>query len=586
MRLFLTHLSKKDKGLLFAAIWVVLGQVLLETWIPALMSEISTMIQTEGTAFEAVLKKGISMLVLAAAAFALAFLGCYLISIIGSSLTHSIRADLFGKVIAFSLPEVSSFGTGTLITRCTTDVSNIQTFISQYIHPLLQAPVMVIVVLLRIGRANSVFMLVAAAAFVVLIILVVYIFRAAGPLVRNGSKIRDLLATKTREHVYGIRLIHSNNAQELQSAGYAGANEQMCGYDTRMKKIIAPFSPTVSALMYGLSVAIYVLGAFMIAKSGPSQKVILYSEMVEFVSYVALLLNALVNIVMVVLFIPTIGNASRRINEVLDTEVQILDGEEKIPVSEEARGTVEFKDVSFRYPGSADVSLSHVSFKVNPGETVAVIGGTGSGKTSLLNLIPRLYDATEGEVLVDGKPVRDYRLNNLRNRIGYVPQNSFLFYGPIRWNIGYGDNGKLAATMDQIVQAAQTGQADEFIREKEEGYETMIQTGGTNLSGGQRQRVTISRAICRDPEIFLFDDSFSALDFKTDARLRKALRETAAGSTVLIVGQRISTIRNADRIIVMDQGRIVGQGRHEELLEACPVYREIVESQTMEEAAV
>jgi ATP-binding cassette subfamily B protein len=353
----------------------------------------------------------------------------------------------------------------------------------------------------------------------------------------------------------------------------------------KSRKIIALFSPTMTSLLFGLSVAIYISGAVIINHTAGADKTVIYSHMIEFVSYIALLINALINMAMVILYLPAVFNAGSRINEVLKTPCSILDPEQ--PVSETGeKGTVEFKHVSFRYSESGEDALSDLNFRVGSGETLAIIGGTGSGKTTALNLIPRIYDVTEGEVLVDGVNVKQYSQKELRNRIGYVPQSNYLFFGSIGENIGYGENGRFKATLEAIVKAAEIGQADEFIRKKEGDYSYQVQSAGGNLSGGQKQRLTISRAICRDPEIYIFDDSFSALDFRTDSMLRKALKEKAAGATTIVVGQRISTVRGADQILVMDKGRIVGHGTHDELMESCEVYREIALSQMPSESEV
>ena len=578
MNIIFRYTSKKDKLLLLLSAAVILVQVFVETWIPSQMADISNLIQQPGTGFDSVRNLGLSMLGAAFTAFALAVVGMILLSIVGSNVSGQVRKALFEKEIRFSQADAVNFGTGSLINRATNDVTVVQYFISQYFQPLIQTPLTLFIVFQRMMKGYPVWTWLGAVAILVLIGLLAYMVAAALPLVGTGSNSRDRIATLSREHVIGIRVIHSCNSYEHQKAEYDGVNDELTKVMQKSKKILAVFSPTMSSLLFGLSVAIYISGAFIINRTAGAGRTAVYSDMIEFVSYIALLISALINLAMIILYFPAAYNSGRRIREVLNTRYSIVDPE--VPVSEtREKGTVEFRHVSFRYGKSGENVLSDLSFRVGSGETLAIIGGTGSGKTTVLNLIPRLYDVTEGEVLVDGVNVKEFRQNELRNRIGYVPQSNFLFGGSIGYNIGYGENGRFKASLEAIEEAAKTGQADEFIQKKEGTYAYQLQPSGSNLSGGQKQRLTISRAICRDPEIYIFDDSFSALDYKTDARLRKALKEKAAGATTIIVGQRIGVVKKADRILVMDKGRIVGQGTHDELMESCQVYREIALSQ-------
>ncbi|MCR5734552.1 MAG: ABC transporter ATP-binding protein/permease [Lachnospiraceae bacterium] len=585
MYLILKHTNGKYRLLLILALLVLLGQVLTETYIPLIMSDISTIIQTPGSGMQDVSKQVILMLILATVAFLLAVLSCYMIAVVGNEAASKIRSDLFEKVVGFSLADMAQFGTGSLITRCTNDVNDVQSFLNQSLQPLICAPLMIVAVFARISGTRKEWTFLGIAAIVVLSALLVYIIASAIPVVKISSRLRDRIATLTREHIYGMRVILSVNNQEKQEKEYAKVNNELSKVMTRVRVIMAAFSPVISALLYALSVAVYISGAFMIGRTAGNDKIAMYSDMAAFVSYIALLIGSLVNIMMIILMVPKFFNSTSRIKEVLSRKNTIEDGGEDAPPIQK-NGSIEFKNVSFNYPGSKEAAISGISFKIERGETVAIIGGTGSGKTTILNLIPRLYDVTEGEVLIDGMDVRKYRQKDLRNRLGYVPQTAFLFAGTIQENIGYGENGRFRATLEEIQKAAKTGQADEFIRKKEAGYNEKVEMGGTNFSGGQKQRLTISRAVCRDPEIYLFDDSFSALDFKTDRQLRKKLKETAADATIVIVGQRISTIQNADRILVMDRGRLIAQGTHEELLESCDVYKEIAESQKAGREAV
>ena len=578
MGIIFRHTSKKDRLLLLLSAAVILVQVCLETWIPTQMAVISNMLQQKGTSFDSVSRQGINMLLGALAAFAAAIVGTVLLTSVGSNVSGRIRRALFEKEIRFSQADVSVFGTGSLINRATNDVTIFQNFINQYFQPLIQTPLMMIIVFRRMLTTYPVWISLGAVAIVVLVVLVIYLFAATVPLIGTGSKVKDRLSTLSREHVIGIRVVHSYNSYEYQKEAYDEANEKLTNVMVRSKKILAMFSPTMTSLLFGLSVAIYISGAVIINHSAGADKTIVYSNMIEFVSYIALLINALINMALIILYLPAVFNAGGRINEVLQTPYSILDPEEPVREPDE-KGTVEFRNVSFRYGESGEDAVCDLSFRVGRGETLAIIGGTGSGKTTVLNLIPRIYDATQGEVLVDGVNVKKYTQKELRNRIGYVPQSNFLFLGSIGENIGYGENGRFKATLEAIQEAARTGQADEFIQKKEGGYSYQVQSAGSNLSGGQKQRLTISRAICRDPEIYIFDDSFSALDYRTDTRLRKALKEKAAGATTIVVGQRISVVRGADQILVMDKGRIVGRGTHGELMESCEVYREIALSQ-------
>ncbi len=584
MRLIIRFMGRKDRltALLVAA--VVVAQVLLETRIPGIMARISDRLQ-QGTMDQAAIRAaGGEMLACAGGAFAAACVISFLIAGLGSRVCCALRKGIFRKMIGFSLPEISSLGTGTLISRCTDDVLSMQSFMSQCLLSLVQAPVMLVIIFLRVSATRPAWVLIAAGAVVLMAALIAYLFAAAIPLARRGSVFRDRMITVTREHIYGIREIHAGNHFKSQKQGYDEANRNIVGFNIRSKTLLSLFAPTATMLLSGVSVAVYLSGAQTMQGLDRAQQIADFSNLVAFVSYTSLLFSALVSIVLVIITVPHMLNAQRRILEVLNRENSIPEGKGVGDAAPE-RGTVEFRNVSFRYPGSSRDALTDISFRVRPGQTLAIIGGTGAGKTTVLNLIPRLYEASGGEVLVDGIPVKEYRLEELRNRIGYVPQVNYLFRGTIAGNIGYGHNGRFEATIREIRKAAEVGQADEFIRKKEHGYDDEVVAGGTNFSGGQRQRLTISRAVCRDPEIYLFDDSFSALDFRTDAALRRALRKTTEGSSVIVVGQRIATVRNADVILVMDSGRIVDQGTHEELLARCGVYREIAESQEDRENA-
>ena len=577
MKLIFCYMRRRDKLLCLAVIGLIVVQVLLETWIPTQMSQITTMLQTGGSTYDAVLKIGLQMIMSAVGAFICACCAGFLISTIGCGCCESIRSALYKKVIGLSSADVTSFGASTLIVRCTNDVSYVQSFLEDCLQPLVQAPILLAAVFLRMSFSNSAWRGLWITAIVVLAILLLYISLASLIYVKKSGILRDKVASYSREHVYGIRVVHAFNAEKPYGDEYEAANKEMSKIFAKSRKIIASFSPVVTTLLYGMSVAVYVIGLSIITSSAPTERVQVYSDMVAYVSYMGLLITALVNIVMIILYTPMIIYADMRLFAVLGKPDGIPEGE-RTEGEAEKDGEIEFSHVSFRYPGTKEDAVRDVSFRIKKGQTAAIIGGTGSGKTTLLNLIPRLYDAGAGEVLVNGVNVKDYKLNALRDRIGYVPQTNYLFSGTVRSNIGFGDKN-CAFSDEQIAHAAKIGQAEEFISKKEGGFDAQVTTAGSNFSGGQKQRISIARAICRDPKFYIFDDSFSALDFKTDRALRRALKENAGEATVLIVGQRVSTIRNADLIIVMDKGEVVGKGRHDELMEQCSVYRELALSQ-------
>ena len=584
MKLIFRCMQKKDKIIAAVVMLFVIIQVVLETKIPVIMGDISTMLQEGNMTMASVRSKGLQMIAYALIAFAASSIVCYLVIDVSCKLCKVLRTKVFSRILDYSLSEVSSFGTGTLISRCNDDMEVVQGFMTQSLQPLIKAPILLLLVFLRLSGTQTIWIVMSVAAILLLFVLVFYMFKSIVPFISESSIVNDRMIGSVREHIYGIREIHLGNRFSSQEEEYNKLNKLNAHYNFKVKSAMCLFSPGTSMLIYALTVAIYVSGAFLIQNEEQVRQMADFSSMVSFVSYIAFIFTALINIVLVLLAIPSLLNSENRISEVLNKKNSILDGEYNGQPSK--RGTVEFEQVSFAYPGSDKYAIEDISFKINSGQTVAIIGGTGAGKTTVLNLMLRLYEAAEGEILVDGIPVRDYRLKDLRNIMGYVPQQNYLFTGTIAGNIGYGENGRFQAALEEIQKAAVVGQADSFIREKQGGYHGEVHAGGTNFSGGQRQRLTISRAICRDPEIYIFDDSFSALDFETDAKLRKALKKTTKGATVIIVAQRISSVRDADQIIVMDNGRIIDQGTHEELLTRCGVYQEIASSQNPEEKAV
>ena len=521
---------------------------------------------------------GFSLLALAAAVMT-----SWLVSKAGASLDRTLRKNVFEKTMSFSLEEIGRFGTSSLISRCTTDVTQIQNFVTGGLQLTVESAVTIVWVVVCISGARRVWTFSTVAAVLIICVTLTAVMAAVIPCIKKLHSVNDSLVEVSREHINGIRSVHACNAYDFQKERYEKINGEQIRLHLFYDRSMAAVNPVATAVLYLLSVVIYVSGAYLISAAGEREKLVLFSGMVEFISYSGMLINSFIYLIMTLSTLPGTLVSAGRIAEVLNTEPTVTDGCRAAPAhAPEKTGELEFSHVSFRYPDSKENVLTDVSFKVRKGETVAVIGATGCGKTTMLNLIPRLYDTTEGAVLVNGVDVRDCKVRELRNLIGYVPQKSFLFSGTIAGNIAYGDNGRFRATLSDIKEAAETGQAAGFISNKEGKYDAPVAQRGSNFSGGQRQRLAISRAVCRDPEIYLFDDSFSALDYRTDSLLRKSLRERAGDATMLIVAQRISTIRNADKIIVLDGGRVVGEGRHEELLASCDVYREIALSQNEE----
>ena len=581
MKICFAYMKKKDVLMFIAACVCVVLQSFLELEIPEYTGKITTMVQTGKVSLGDVMVPGALMLAYALGSLLLAILGGYLITAIGTETTARIRSDVFGKVMSFSLQEVGSFETASLITRCTNNVNMVLRFWTN--GPLLFVRAIFTLILASIKMANTdirwIF-LVGTAAIVALILLSVIILVASIRMLHMQVAFDDMNRL-VGEHMSGIRVLHAFNAYKHQRASFENTNKEMTRHSVFVNTGMSLLQPGLMLVIYSLTIAIYVMGANIMSGSPVADRPQIYSDMIEFSSYATIIMAAVVFLIRGLVLVPGMIISSKRIKELLDEPVMIVDGEGGTPVKDAP--VIRFDHVSFKYPSGSDNVIRDVSFYANKGETVAFIGNTGCGKTTLLNLIPRLYEASDGSIEIDGIDIKKYRISDLRNRIGYVPQKARLFSRSIAMNIDFGDNGSYAKSLNEIKKAAQIGQADEFIRQKPEGYETQVQQGGLNFSGGQRQRLTISRAVCRDPDIYLFDDSFSALDFKTDRELRKALKKHAAGATLLIVAQRISTIRNANRIYVVDKGSIVGEGTHDELMKTCQVYQEIAETQMMDD---
>lgn len=574
------------KGLewLYFGVFLVLVylQVILSLKIPEYMTDITDLIQNNAENMSALISPAAKMLACSVSSILSAIVSGYCLSYASSTVIMRMRKDLFSNMMAFNLSEMKKFSTSSLITRCTNDMDQVKLFVSLGVQALVQCPLTVIIAITKM-KGNAVWMTAAGVTAALITLITIILFLLSLNKTKKVQKLIDSINRLTKEHLTGMRVVHAYNGYAFQQEQFKNTNDTLTKTSVTANRFTGAISPFFNISLNGLTLVIYILGSYMIlAIDNVTEKQQTFSDMVVFSSYALQAFSAFAMIIIVITALPRLIISLRRIVEVIDTEVEIKDG----PAAAGANGktgTIEFRNVSFTYPDANEKALSDISFTVEQGQTLAVIGSTGSGKTTLMNLIPRFYDVTEGCIFVNGRNIKDYNLWALRDMIGYVPQKSFLFAGTISSNINYGHKGGLENTISEIQKAAEIGQSKDFIEKKLGKYEAKVEEGGSNFSGGQRQRLTISRAVCRDPEFYLFDDSFSALDFKTDSVLRKKLRENAKDATQIIVGQRIGSIMNADIILVLDKGRIVGKGKHEELLESCQVYREIALSQLMSE---
>ena len=502
---------------------------------------------------------------------------------IAAALSFRLRAQVFDRVESFSMQEINRFSTASLITRTTNDITQVQMVVSMGLQVVIKAPILAVWAVIKITSTNWQWSAVTAAAVVLMVALMLFILLAVFPKFRKVQKLTDNLNAVTRENLTGVRVVRAYNAEEYQEEKFAKANLELTKTQLFTSRAMAILAPVMTMLMSGLTFAIYWIGAFLIdALPTGAERAALFGQMVIFSGYAMQVVAAFMMLAIIFIILPRAMVSVRRIREVLDTRPAIADGAISSLPADAPTGTVEFRHVSFRYPDASDDVLHDVSFRAERGQTVALIGSTGSGKSTAVNLIPRFYDATEGEVLVDGVNVKDFTLAALHDRIGYVPQRAVMFSGTVESNVAYGEKAGLAFTEEKVKEAVRIAQGQDFVEQKEDGYRAFVSQGGTNFSGGQKQRLSIARAVCREPEIFIFDDSFSALDYKTDKLLRQALKRELSGATSVIVAQRIGTIRDADLILVLEEGRVVGQGTHEELMESCEVYREIAYSQLTE----
>lgn len=577
----LKYLTKKDWLIMAAGLIFIIIQVWLDLKLPDYMSEITMLVQTEGSSMEEILDAGGKMLLCAFGSLAATFVVGFFVAKIAAGLSMRLRERIYCKVMDFSMEEISGFSTASLITRSTNDITQIQMFMSMGLQAMVKAPITAVWAVVKISGKSWQWTAVTAGAVCVLVILLGIIIGLTIPKFTIIQKYTDNLNRVTRENLTGIRVIRAYNAESYQQKKFEKANKQLTETNLYTNRLTAVMFPGMTLIMSGLTLAIYWVGVYMIDSAQMMEKLPLFSDMVVFSSYAMQVIMAFMMLTMTLIILPRATVSMKRINEVLHTKTKIKDGK-RTSGEKFMYGQIEFRHVAFRYPDAEESVLQDISFTVERGETVAFIGSTGSGKSTLINLVPRFYDVTEGEILVDGVNVKEYTQEALHKKLGYVSQKAIMFRGTIQSNVAYGiENQK--ADGERLENSLDVAQATEFVMGLKDGVQSTVAQGGTNLSGGQKQRLSIARAVYRDPEIYIFDDSFSALDYKTDRILRSALKKATGNATTLIVAQRIGTIMDADKIIVLDEGKIVGQGTHGELLKNCTVYREIAESQMSKE---
>ena len=577
----LKNLNKKEIGIFIICFILIFIQVWLDLKMPDYMSKITVLVQTEGSKMSDIIINGLYMLTCAFGSLLSAVFTGFLASKISSNFSKKLRKKIFDKVENLSLHEVKTFSTSSLITRTTNDVTQIEMLISIGLQLLIKAPITAVWAVTKILNKSWQWSTVTAVGLVILLSTVAIITSFVIPRFKKVQKLTDKLNGVTRENLTGIRVVRAFNAEKYQENKFENTNNELTNIMLFNQKKFAFMQPIMYLVMYGLTLSIYFIGAYLIKDALMVDKLPIFGDMIVFSSYAMQVIMAFMMLSMIFMILPRAQVSANRINEVLEEDISIKDGLIDKDTTKE-KGTIEFKNVSFKYPDADEYLLKNISFKVNTGETIAFIGSTGSGKSTLINLVPRFYDATDGEVLIDGINVKDYKQEFLYNKLGYVSQKAVMFNGTVKSNVTFG-KGKKKITNKKIEEAIKVAQAEEFIMKLDNKYDSHIAQGGTNISGGQKQRISIARAIAREPEIYIFDDSFSALDYKTDSQLRKELKKYTKDATTLIVAQRIGTIMNADKIVVLDKGVIVGIGKHKELLKNCSVYKEIALSQLTEE---
>ena len=571
------NFEKKDYTLVLLIVILIVVQVWLDLKMPDYMSEITKLVKTEGSNMSDILYNGGFMLLCSLGSLTSTIISGYFLALLSSRFSSNIRKKLFYKVESLSLNEIKKFETSSLITRTTNDISQVEMLIGMGLQLLIKAPITAVWAICKIVNKSFAWTLATSISVIIMLTVVTILTIVVIPKFKIVQKLIDKLNKVARENITGIRVIRAFNAEKYTKDKYEDVNTKLTNQQLFNQKAFAIMSPMMYLIMNMLALAIYIIGANLIMNANLSDKLTLFGDMIVFSSYSMQIIMSFLMLAMIFTVLPRAEVSANRINEVLDTESSIIDG--TFDGKTETKGTVEFCNVSFKYPDAKEYILENISFKANKGETVAFIGSTGSGKSTLINLVPRFYDVTEGEVLVDGKNIKDYKLEKLYNKLGYVSQKAVIFNGSVKYNVAFGENGK----KKDVKNAIKIAKAEDFVLNMDDKYDSLLSQGGTNISGGQKQRISIARAIARDPEIYIFDDSFSALDYKTDLELRKALRKNVKDATCLIVAQRIGTIMHADKIVVLDEGKCVGIGTHEELLKNCPVYKEIALSQISEE---
>ncbi len=574
------NFSKKDILYIILCIVFIVFQVFLDLRLPDYMSDITRLIQSEGSKFNDILIKGSYMLLCAFGSLVSAMVVGYFASIISANFSFNLRDKIFSKVLKFSNALVKKYNVSSLITRTTNDITQLEMLISMGLQMIIKAPIMAIWAISKIIGKSVEWSILTGVGVVILLITIGILLIIVFPRFELVQKLIDKVNNVISENLSGIRVIRAFNAEKYSQDRFNKVNNELTKTQLFNQKAFAILMPVMNIVMNSLTLGIYFIGAYLIDKANMVNKITLFSDMVVFSSYAIQVIMSFLMLALVFMILPRSRVSAKRINEVLDEKIDIIDGDKEI--NTDLKGTVEFKNVSFKYPDADEYLLKNISFKVNKGETIAFIGSTGSGKSTLINLIPRFYDATDGDILFDGVNVLDYKLKDLRNKIGYVSQKAVMFTGTVKSNVSYGDNGK-KKDKNKIEEAIKVAQATDFVSKMDKKIDSHIARGGTNVSGGQKQRLSIARAIYKNPEIYIFDDSFSALDYKTDYILRKELKKYTKDATSMIVAQRIGTIMHADKIVVLDKGECVGIGTHKELLKKCKIYKEIALSQLREE---
>lgn len=574
----LRHLTVKEMLLIFICLVLVVVQVWLSLTLPDYMALITRLVQTKANAMHDILRAGSMMMLFTVAIFAITFITGFFVAKTSSGLAMRLRENVFKKTLRFSMQEMNKFSTSSLITRSTNDINQIQMFFMMALKIGIRAPIMAIWAVIKMYGKSWEWTAVTGIFVVLLLGMIGTIYALTIPKFTIIQKLTDSLNRVTRENLNGIKVVHAYNAEKYQEKKFGRVNEELTKTSLFTHRLMSVAEPGMQFLLMGLVLSIYWVGTYIINGAPDAVRLNLFSDMIVFSSYATQVIASFMILTMILLFFSRATVSAKRINEVLESPIDIVDGDVNV-TGKRKKGCIEFKNVCFRYPDAVSDILHNISFTANTGETVAIIGATGSGKSTLINLIPRFYDVRTGEVLIDGINVKDYNQKKLRNKLGYVSQKAVIFRGTVISNVAYGENGKPKPTKYKIKRAIKIAQAQKFVERMNKQYKADIAQRGSNLSGGQKQRLSIARSICREPEIYIFDDSFSALDNKTDLALRKALKKNIKGSTFLIVAQRVGTIINADKILVMDKGEIIAQGKHDELMKTCPIYIDIAKSQ-------